>query len=304
MLQLRPAFLISLATLLPVCHGFMLATSSQKGTRAYQVLQKNSQSDDEEPDLFEYFDPLLSPHEYPNGIGPDASPKDQGKDSQANSKPKKPFGLDLLSSQFPSEFASSPEELAEQTKQSKFKKPEDEEETKEKEELDLFDVFDPTLSPHAYPNGIPSTKKSTMTVGILLMDHGSRNEASNQRLHDMAKLYQNTLGDPERVIVKGAHMEIASPTIPETLQAFAEMGVDEIVCHPYFLSPGRHVKDDIPRIIQDAIESLGLDIPVKTTSPVGSHTELMINAIHSLVEESSPVLSQYTTKGKLGGGSN
>jgi sirohydrochlorin ferrochelatase len=120
----------------------------------------------------------------------------------------------------------------------------------------------------------------------------------------MARLYQNTLGDPQRVIVKAAHMEIASPTIPDVLNEFAELGVDEIVCHPYFLSPGRHVKEDIPRIVEDAIENLGLDIPVITTSPVGSHTELMINAIHSLVEESSAILSQYTAKGKVGPGGN
>lgn len=293
MIQVTPFLLMLLA--IP-CSAFMASPSDPFCSRRSVLRERES---NQEPDLFEYFDPTLSPHAYPNGVRPDQTPKDQRKQSQSN-KPKQPFGLDLMSSQFPAEFASSPEELAAELPASnKFKKKETDD-----EELDILDVFDPTLSPHAYPNGIPDTKRSkkTLTVGILLMDHGSRNEASNQRLHDMARLYQNTLGDNKRVVVKAAHMEIASPTIPETLQAFADMGVDEIVCHPYFLSPGRHVKEDIPQIVGDAIESMGLDIPVVTTSPVGSHTELMIKAIHSLVEESSAVLSRYTSDGKVGRG--
>lgn len=70
---------------------------------------------------------------------------------------------------------------------------------------------------------------------------------------------------------------------------------DEIVCHPYFLSPGRHVVEDIPKIVEDAIAALKIDIPVITTDPVGSNTQLMIGAIHSLVRENSQVLRQQKT---------
>jgi sirohydrochlorin ferrochelatase len=58
---------------------------------------------------------------------------------------------------------------------------------------------------------------------------------------------------------------------------------DEIICHPYFLSPGRHVVEDIPQIIQEAITSLQIEIPVITIDPLGSNTQLMLGAIHSLV---------------------
>lgn len=289
------AYFLLLVVFVPICYGFLAPFSHTRTC----TRQRHQLADDDEPDLFEYFDPLLSPHEYPNGISPDQKPGQQSESQP--SKPKQPFGLELMSNQFPAEFVSPPEELAEQTAKNKFKTSD-----RNNSEVDLFDVFDPTLSPHAYPNGIPSIKKrkKTLTVGILLMDHGSRNDASNERLHEMARLYQNIVGDPERVIVKAAHMEIASPTIPEQLQKFADLGVDEIICHPYFLSPGRHVKEDIPRILQDAIENLGLDIPMVTTSPVGSHTKLMINAIHSLVEEKSAILSQHASKGRIKGPTN
>lgn len=61
-------------------------------------------------------------------------------------------------------------------------------------------------------------------VGILLMDHGSRNEASNQRLEHLAELYKLTMQD-DNVVVLAAHMEIAKPTIPDGLQALLDQGV-------------------------------------------------------------------------------
>lgn len=135
------------------------------------------------------------------------------------------------------------------------------------------------------------------------MDHGSRNEASNARLQAMANLYQLTL-DSERnennngntqVLVEAAHMEIAQPSIPEGLQKLLNAGVDEIVCHPYFLSPGRHVREDIPEIVGQAIQTLNIQIPVRTTAPVGSNTQLMLGLIHASVTSTSQVLNPSTT---------
>ena len=85
-------------------------------------------------------------------------------------------------------------------------------------------------------------------------------------------------------------MEIATPSIPDGIKALLDQGVDEIVCHPYFLSPGRHVTEDIPKIVSQAIADLSIEIPVITTDPVGSNFPLMIGAIHSLVRENSQVL--------------
>ena len=79
------------------------------------------------------------------------------------------------------------------------------------------------------------------------------------------------------------------PSIPEGIQQLLDHNVDEIICHPYFLSPGRHVREDVPRIVAETVESLQIDIPVTTTDPVGSNTQVMINAIHTLVKQSATV---------------
>ena len=123
------------------------------------------------------------------------------------------------------------------------------------------------------------------------MDHGSRNQASNERLHELARIYQQTVAS--NVIVKAAHMELAIPSIPEGIAALLREGVDEIVCHPYFLSEnGRHVSQDIPQIISEAVESMKIQIPIVTTDPVGSQTEIMIEAIQKMVQQHSSILQR------------
>jgi hypothetical protein len=241
----------------------------------------NAGSGSEEPDLFEYFDPLLSPHAYPDGISPDKQPVAAKEATHERSNPSNfdPFGLkERIAKQSPAS-AATPSEA----------------------EVDPSVVFDPRVSPHAYKNGVPSVivgdpgaaaaLQEVKKVGVLLMDHGSKNPAANQRLLDLAQIYQDNVGNSQ-IVVRAAHMEITSPSIPEGLQSLLDAGVDEIICHPYFLSPGRHVVEDIPEIIKNAIEELKIEIPITTTDPVGSNTEVMIGAIHGLVQKSSTLMPQ------------
>ena len=55
--------------------------------------------------------------------------------------------------------------------------------------------------------------------------------------------------------------EYSSPLQPIILTRFFQIEKDEIICHPYFLSPGRHVREDIPRIVNEAVSSLEIEIP-------------------------------------------
>ena len=41
-----------------------------------------------------------------------------------------------------------------------------------------------------------------------------------------------------------------------------------IICHPYFLSKGRHVREDIPNLISEAKSEFPF-IKVKVTEPLG-----------------------------------
>ncbi|MBX7257179.1 MAG: cobalamin biosynthesis protein CbiX [Candidatus Hydrogenedentes bacterium] len=86
-------------------------------------------------------------------------------------------------------------------------------------------------------------------TGIVLVDHGSKLEAANLMLEEVAKSFAEAMGG---AIVEPAHMELAEPTIAQAFEACIERGARRIVVQPYFLSPGRHSRVDIPRITAEA----------------------------------------------------
>ncbi len=85
---------------------------------------------------------------------------------------------------------------------------------------------------------------------LLLVDHGSRRHESNTQLASIAALVQQRLG--ERVSVAYAHMELAEPSISSAIEHLARGGASSIIVVPYFLAPGRHAYEDIPRLASEA----------------------------------------------------
>lgn len=107
-------------------------------------------------------------------------------------------------------------------------------------------------------------------VGVVLVDHGSRREAANAMLHDVAVLFQTVSGLP---IVEPAHMELAEPTIAQAFDRCVEQGARTVVVHPYCLSPGRHSREDIPRLAADAA-TRHPDVALAVTQPLGLEPRL------------------------------
>jgi sirohydrochlorin ferrochelatase len=90
---------------------------------------------------------------------------------------------------------------------------------------------------------------SDREIGIIVVDHGSRLAEANEMLVDMARLYGETTGTE---IVEPAHMELAEPTIAQAFARCVERGARRVIILPYFLSPGRHSRRDIPRFAREA----------------------------------------------------
>jgi len=86
---------------------------------------------------------------------------------------------------------------------------------------------------------------------ILLIAHGSRREASNQEVRELAaRLEHRVDGRFDRVIP--AFLELAEPDIPTGVDRCAEAGATTVTAVPYFLSAGRHVASDIPAELDKA----------------------------------------------------
>lgn len=266
----------------PPVSAFVYVPQSAKTRHKAWVLQGND--DFEGYDSVPDFDPLLSPHAYPHGID---------------------YGVVLSESREISEYSSTTRSLGIQSSEyheltgvnsavkSTF--------ILKTSALTSDEDFDPTISPHLYPNGIAAgiveqRGGQREKLGVLLIDHGSKREASNEHLHNLAKMYQKNLNRSNyNMVVRGAHMEIATPSILTSLRNLIAVDrVTKVVCVPYFLSPGRHATIDVPNLIAEAkavLEAEGVTtldgnerIEVIVSDALGTHTESMLGAVDILVD--------------------
>lgn len=89
-----------------------------------------------------------------------------------------------------------------------------------------------------------------MPIGYLVVDHGSRRPRSNAQLEDMTERVRRLRPDCP---VSHAHMEVVGPDIAAGIAELVGRGVDEIVVLLYFLADGRHVQEDVPRLVAEAL---------------------------------------------------
>jgi sirohydrochlorin ferrochelatase len=110
-------------------------------------------------------------------------------------------------------------------------------------------------------------QSSVETTAIVIVDHGSRRSESNDQLLAVVAAYRaHSPGE----IIEPAHMEQASPSIADAFARCVAQGARRVIVFPYFLAPGRHWHEDIPRLAAEAAETHpGIEHVV--TPPIGQH---------------------------------
>jgi sirohydrochlorin ferrochelatase len=130
---------------------------------------------------------------------------------------------------------------------------------------------------------VPLTQQSgdlcSESLGLVIVDHGSRRAESNQLLERLAAAFQVSGGLP---IVEPAHMELAEPSVATAFGRCVERGAMRIVVLPYFLGPGRHWDEDIPRLAAEASAQCG-GVSYLVTAPLGLD-DLMLQLIKKRIE--------------------
>jgi sirohydrochlorin ferrochelatase len=111
-------------------------------------------------------------------------------------------------------------------------------------------------------------------VGVILVDHGSRRDESNQLLLEVVNAFRQHAAWE---IVEPAHMELAEPSIATAFGKCIDQGAELIIVFPYFLSPGRHWHEDIPRLAAEAAQPFPRTRHL-VTAPLGLHA-LMLQVI-------------------------
>lgn len=109
-----------------------------------------------------------------------------------------------------------------------------------------------------------------MRTALLLVDHGSVRGEANALLADVARLVRELSG---LEIVEHAHMELAEPTVAQGFDACVAAGAEAIVVHPYFLAPGQHSTQDIPRLVAEAA-ARHPGIRYRVSDPLGLHARI------------------------------
>ena len=104
---------------------------------------------------------------------------------------------------------------------------------------------------------------------LLLIAHGSRREASNQEIRDLAEELATAAGARFDLVVP-AFLELAEPDISGGVDRCVTAGATSITAVPYFLSAGRHVAEDIPNCLNAAARQHP-EIRIEQSDYLGQH---------------------------------
>ena len=105
---------------------------------------------------------------------------------------------------------------------------------------------------------------------VILLDHGSREPDANTQLDALALLLAARL--PGRRVAT-AHLTLAAPSLAEAAADCSSTGAREIVVVPCFLAPGRHVQEDLPRLVAE-LRRRHPEVAFKLAAPLGAHPAL------------------------------
>ena len=116
--------------------------------------------------------------------------------------------------------------------------------------------------------------------GVLVVGHGSRRAEANHDVREAARRIGERGGFP---LVEAAFLEIEHPTIAEAFKLMVERGACKVTVHPYFLSPGRHTRGDLPREVR-AIAQCFPGVSYQISEPLSAHPLVIEAAIERIRE--------------------
>jgi sirohydrochlorin ferrochelatase len=121
-------------------------------------------------------------------------------------------------------------------------------------------------------------------LACIIVDHGSRSEESNRLLQTVVEAFVDRAGSVFQ-IVEPAHMELARPSIADAYAECVRRGADGIVVCPFFLGPGKHMREDIPRLAAQASRAFP-GTAFKVADPLGAD-DLLVRLLQKRATESA-----------------
>ena len=116
--------------------------------------------------------------------------------------------------------------------------------------------------------------------GVLVVGHGSRRQEANEDVREAARRIAERGGF---ALVEAAFLEIEHPNIGEGFARLVQRGAREITVHPYFLSPGRHTRGDIPVEVEEAAKR-HIGVNYRITEPLSAHKLVIAASVDRICE--------------------
>lgn len=141
------------------------------------------------------------------------------------------------------------------------------------------------------------------TDAVILLGHGSRERAAVEAFERFVAFFKKWSGLRQ---VSPAYLELADPSIPAAIDRAVSKGAARIRAYPLFLFPGRHLLEDLPRLLSEG-RKRHPGIEIYFVEGLGSHPKLLELAkirIDPAKEKSHPaetallVIGQGTTEPK------
>lgn len=129
---------------------------------------------------------------------------------------------------------------------------------------------------------------------LVLIAHGSRRQASNQEVTNLALGLKKSAGKQYQIVEAG-FLEIARPSIPEAIESCIESGATSVIVVPYFLAAGRHVVEDIPQIVRPVGERHP-HVSIRISEHIGMSNSMPRLILDSASSQARPVIDPNLEK--------
>ncbi|MCM3874686.1 MAG: uroporphyrinogen-III C-methyltransferase [Pyrinomonadaceae bacterium] len=126
--------------------------------------------------------------------------------------------------------------------------------------------------------------RNEMKCGVLVVGHGSRREEANRDVREAAVQIGRRGGFR---LVQAAFLEIEQPDISAGFKLLVHQGARSITVHPYFLSPGRHTRGDLPREVSVVAADFP-DVSYRITEPLAAHPLVIEASVERILETIDP----------------
>ena len=116
---------------------------------------------------------------------------------------------------------------------------------------------------------------------IVLFAHGSRDpqwhkpiQAVAERVAAQLAFEATAASNPPSVVVTCAYLELSTPSLSEEVQRLVDQGCQQIRLVPLFLGVGKHVLEDLPKMLAD-LAGQHPSVVFEPLPAVGEHPDLL-----------------------------